>query len=104
MIANVKSKWVDGDLVFYAASGTEIARFDASAETFDISKMAIGGTTVSATAAEINKLSDSGAVVASGTQAALIADLGDSATGAQIATAVNAIIDAVQAFGIVATE
>lgn len=37
-------------------------------------------------------------------EAALIADLGDSATGAEIATAVNSIIDALQANRIVATE
>ncbi len=104
MIANVKSKWVDGDLVFYNAAGTEIARFDDSAGTLDISGIAIDGTAVTATAAEINKLASAGAVVASGTQAALIADLGDSATGAQIATAVNSIIDALQAFKIVATS
>jgi len=62
------------------------------------------GTSVTATAAELNKLASSGAAVASGTQAALIADLGTSATGTEIATAVNAIIDALQAFGIVASE
>ena len=81
MIANVTAKWIDGDLVFYNAARTEIARFDESAATFTIN----------------------GHAVANGTQHALIADLGDSATGAQIATAVNALIDAVQAFGIVAT-
>lgn len=62
------------------------------------------GTSLTATAAEINKLHGAGAAIASGTQAALIADLGDSATGAEIATAVNAIIDALQAFSIVASE
>jgi len=81
MIAKVNSKWVDGDLVFYDLSENEIARFDESAHTLTVQ----------------------GEAVAHGTQAAVIADLGDSATGAQIATAVNALIDAVQAFGIVAT-
>lgn len=104
MIANVTSKWIDGDLVFYNAAGTEIARFDESAGTLDITGLAIGGTAVTATAAEINKLDGVGAAIASGTQAAVIADITDSATGAQIATAVNALIDAVQAFGIVATS
>ncbi len=81
MIAKVNSKWVDGDLVFYDLIGNEIARFDESAHTLTVQ----------------------GEAVAHGTQAAVIADLGDSATGAQIATAVNALIDAAQAFGIVAT-
>ncbi|MEA4919378.1 MAG: hypothetical protein VB078_00420 [Clostridiaceae bacterium] len=81
MIAKVKSQWVDGDLVFYDLSGNEIARFDESAHTLTVE----------------------GDAVAHGTQAAVIADIGDSATGAQIAAAVNALIDAVQAFGIVAT-
>ena len=81
MIAKVNSKWVDGDLVFYDLSGNEIARFDESAHTLTVE----------------------GDAVAHGTQHAVIANLGDSATGAQIATTVNALIDAVQAFGIVAT-
>jgi len=82
MIANVTSQWIDGDLVFCDLSGNEIARFDESAHTLTIQ----------------------GEAVAHGTQAAVISDLGDSATGAQIATAVNAIIDALQAFKIVATS
>lgn len=81
MIAKVNSKWADGDLVLYDLIGNEIARFDESAHTLTIE----------------------GDAVAHGTQAAVIADLGDSATGAQIAAAVNALIDAAQAFGIVAT-
>ena len=82
MIANVRSRWEDGDLVFYDLSGNEIVRFDESAHTLTIQ----------------------GEAVAHGTQHAVIADITDSATGAQIATAVNALIDAVQAFGIVATS
>ena len=58
MIANVSSKWIDGDLVFYKVSGTEIARFNASAGTFDMAGMAIDGTAITATAAEINKVAD----------------------------------------------
>ena len=103
MIAKVTSKWIDGDLVFYNLAGTEIARFDESAGALDITAAAIGGTALTSTAAEINKLHGAGTIVASGTQAALIADLADAATGAQIATAVNAIIDALQAFKVVAT-
>ena len=82
MIANVRSRWEDGDLVFYDLSGNEIVRFDESAHTLTIQ----------------------GEAVAHGTQHAVIDDITDSATGAQIATAVNALIDAVQAFGIVATS
>lgn len=82
MIAKVSSKWVDGDLVFYNVAGTEIARFDESAATFTVN----------------------GDSVASGTQASVIADITDAATGAQIATAVNSIIDALQAFKIVAAS
>ena len=81
MIAKVNSKWVDGDLVFYDLSGNEIARFDESAHTLTVE----------------------GAAVAHGTQHAVIADIANDATGTQIATAVNALIDAAQAFGIVAT-
>jgi hypothetical protein len=41
----------------------------------------------------------SGAKIASGTQALHIADIGNSANGTQIATAVNALIAVVEAFG-----
>jgi hypothetical protein len=87
MIAKVKSQWDDGDLVFTNFEGTEIARFNAEEETLEIKKATLNG-----------------ASIASGEQVALIADIGEEATGAQIATAVNALIAAVQAFGIVATE
>ena len=104
-IAKVRSQWENGDLVFYDLAGTEIARFDESAATLDITKLAIGSTAVSATAEEINLLHGSGAAVASGTQAAVIADpSGGATTDAEARTAINAIIDALQAFGIVATE
>lgn len=60
---------------------------------------------ISATAAEINLLSGAGAAVASGTQASVIADpTGGATTDAEARTAINAIIDALQAFGIVATS
>ena len=41
-----------------------------------------------------------GKITAAGTQASHIADLGDSATGAQIAAAVNAILKALEDVGI----
>lgn len=81
MIANVRAKWADSDLVFYDLSGNEIARFDESAHTLTVE----------------------GDSVAHGAQHAVIADLANDANGTAIATAVNALIDAVQAFGIVAT-
>lgn len=63
------------------------------------------GTSLTATAAEINKLHGAGAAVASGTQAALIADpTSGTTTDAEARTAINAIIDALQAFGIVASS
>ena len=65
----------------------------------------IGGVQVTATAAELNKLDGAGAVVASGTQAAVISDpSGGATTDAEARTAINAIIDALQAFDIVATS
>lgn len=69
----------------------------------DAKNFKINGTQITATAAEINKLAESGTVVASGTQATLIADpTGGTTTDAEARTAINAIIDALQAFGIVA--
>ena len=61
-VALIKSKWESGDLVFTDDAGTEIARFDESAVTLDIkaSKLAIGGTAVTATAAEINAIAGTG--------------------------------------------
>jgi hypothetical protein len=65
----------------------------------------IAGTAVESSAAELNKLKDAGAAVASGTQAAVIADpTGGATTDAEARTAIAAIIDALQAFGIVATS
>lgn len=65
----------------------------------------LGGVDLTASAAELNKLDGAGAVVASGTQAVLIADpTGGTTTDAEARTAINAIIDALQAFGIVATS
>lgn len=64
----------------------------------------IDGEAVTATAAELNRLSGAGAAIASGTQAAAIADIAVDANGTAIATAVNAIIAALEAFGITATS
>jgi len=71
----------------------------------DLKLGAGAGTSVTATAAEINKLASAGAIVASGTQHALVGDPSGGATqDAEARTAINAIIDALQAFGIVATS
>ena len=58
----IRSKWETGDLVFTDTSETEIARFDASAATLDVkaSRLAIGGTAVTVTAAEINAMAGTG--------------------------------------------
>lgn len=59
---------------------------------------------VTATAAEINKLDGVGAAVASGTQAAKINDPSGGATvDTEARTAINSIIDALEAFGISAS-
>mgnify|MGYP001175605641 CR=1 FL=1 len=71
----------------------------------DAGTLKINGTAVTATAAELNKIDGVGAVVASGTQAAVIADpSGGATTDAEARAAINDIIDALQAFGIVATS
>ena len=57
---------------------------------------------ITSTAAELNKLDGAGATVASGTQHAHIADVSTSATGTQLATAINSLIDALEAFQIAA--
>lgn len=60
---------------------------------------------VTASAAELNKLDGAGAVVASGTQTALIDDASGGATvDAEARAAIASIIDALQAFGITATS
>jgi len=69
------------------------------------SGLVIGGTTVTSTAAELNKLDGAGAAVASGTQASKINDPSGGATqDAEARTAINAIIDALEAFGISASS
>ena len=82
-----------------SVSAVNLSGVTASAEEINV----LDGIT--ATTAELNKLASAGAVVASGTQAELIADPADGTTAdAEARTAINAIIDALQAFGIVATS
>ncbi len=65
----------------------------------------LDGVDVTASAAEINKLDGVGAKVASGTQAAHIANpTGGTTTDAEARTAINAILVALEAFGITATS
>ena len=60
---------------------------------------------ITASVSELNRLDGVGAVVASGTQQTLIDDPSSGSTvDAEARTAINAIIDALQAFGIVATS
>jgi hypothetical protein len=54
----IKSQWEDGDLVFYANDGTEIARFDEGNSALDIATFFIDNTEVTATAAELNNAAD----------------------------------------------
>lgn len=70
-----------------------------------IDTLQLGGTIVTSTATELNKLDGVGAVVASGTQASKINDpSGGATTDAEARTAINAIIDALEAFGISASS
>ena len=62
----------------------------------------IDGEAITATAAELNLLSGAGAAIASGTRVANIVDIANDASGTLIATAVNSILDALLAFGIMA--
>lgn len=70
----------------------------------EVNTIKLGGTAITSTAAEINLLDGAGAVVASGTQASHIDDIANDASGTQIATAVNAILAALEAFGITAVQ
>lgn len=84
------------------ASATEINILDGVTATTAELNILDG---VTATASEINKLDGVGAAVASGTQAAKINDpSGGATTDAEARTAINAIIDALEAFGISATS
>jgi len=64
-VTAIKSKWVDGDLVFTDSAGTEIARFDASAAGFDVDTLLLDGVELTSTAAEINTVATAGTGVAS---------------------------------------
>ena len=57
-VANVKSGWEDGDLVFRDNSGNAIMEIDGPNRDVDIYSMKINGTAVTATAAEINMAAD----------------------------------------------
>jgi hypothetical protein len=81
-------------------NGLEIAGVPLSVSPVTVSEI----TGLTASLAELNLLDDAGAVVASGTEQNAIADITDEANGTAIATAVNALIAALDAFGITATE
>jgi hypothetical protein len=97
MVANAETRWND--------------------KTFRIGTLFIGGTEVTATAAELNKLDGVGAAVASGTQAANITDasvahaLNATFSDVEVETAlnnlgtkINSVIAALEAFGITASS
>ena len=54
----IKSKWVEGDLVFEDNAGNEIARFDEDNQALDIAKVLKGNTEITASAAELNNAAD----------------------------------------------
>jgi hypothetical protein len=93
-----------GSFVITDELGNELFRVTAVGDATKVAGSTISANAavlaaLTATAAELNKLHGSGAVVASGTAAAHIADIATNATGTQIATAVNAIFDVLEAFG-----
>ncbi len=94
---------IGGSFIITDELGNELFRVTATGDAVKVGGVLIDATTavpgLTASAAELNKLDGAGDVVASGTAAAHIADLGNTATGTQIATAVNALIDVVEAFG-----
>ena len=70
----------------------------------DAKNLKINGTQVTATAAELNKLTGAGAIIANGTAQSHIADpTGGTTIDAEARTAINAIIVALEAFGITAS-
>jgi hypothetical protein len=95
-----------GSFVITDELGNELFRVTAAGDavkvagvTIDASTLALDGLTASAD--ELNKLDGAGDVVASGTAAAHIADPANGATvDAQARTAIAAILDALEAFGI----
>jgi hypothetical protein len=119
----VSSKWVGGNLVFFDGNGVPIVTFDGingvlslASGKLKVNDVSIGSAViadVTATAAELNKLSGAGATVASGAQHAHVANLksdyttGDLDTEAKIIAAINAanaginaVLAALQAFKI----
>lgn len=73
-------------------------------EEFSISILTLGGTVITASGTEINKLDGVGAKIASGTVVAKQANLAVDANGTAIAAAVNGLRDALIAFGIMAAS
>lgn len=120
----ISTKWVSGNLVFLDKLKRVVATWDGqnrklsfpSGSILEVDGVQIGSAViadVTASAAELNKLDGSGAVVASGTQAVHVADAkvnygaGDLDSEAEIITAVNlantkinSILAALEAFGI----
>jgi CRP-like cAMP-binding protein len=67
----VQSKWVGGELIFFdSATGTEIFKVNSGA--LDVTTLKVGGTSVSTTAAELNKLAGVTAGTAAASKAAVL--------------------------------
>lgn len=99
---------VGGSFIITDELGNELFRVTAAGDAVKVAGATIDATTavpgLTASAAELNKLDGAGDVVASGTAHAHIADIANNATGTQIATAVNAVLDVLEAFGQAATS
>lgn len=94
-----------GSFIITDELGNELFRVTAAGDAVKVGGVTIDGdslavTGLTATAEELNLLAGAGEVVASGTPHAHIADIANDATGTQIATAVNAVLDALEAFAI----
>ncbi|MDA3834268.1 MAG: hypothetical protein PF495_12825 [Spirochaetales bacterium] len=113
LLEGITASAADINLIDGSVAGTSVANkalaLGASKNTDEIglpvSGLKIGAAgaevVVTPTAAELNKLAGSGSTVASGTQQTHVADPAAGATvDAEARTAINAILDALEAFGI----
>jgi hypothetical protein len=94
MITNIKSEWIDGDLVFSNNNGTEIARFDSSENTLSVEDLVVAEMVVTTFA--LSTKSDNVEDVAEATGTDVDTELN------ALAMAVNALKDALVDAGIMA--
>jgi hypothetical protein len=113
---------VGGSFIITDELGNELFRVTAAGDAVKIGGVTIDGDSlaltdltasaaelntldgITATVDELNLLAGAGAAVASGTAHAHIADIANDADGTAIATAVNGILDVLEAFGEAATS